>query len=970
MKTRSQVKASYASSNTSMFLSATLLNSSSSSSSSSVLDPVLPAVDRAIVVLDPASTLLLNPRHTHLLFQRGALAVWQLPSSSSSSVIPPYCPQATKFVFVLSTFVFPALPAVQRLLQAYLDHRQGPRARINECVLFTGVSEEAHHALAVSFGLDGVRRYVMGVNDRNQDGQSELQAALDPMRTRAGVSGSLGSLVGRDEAGEEGAEGRGRMADKEEEEEERVYAQVQTALREWLLDIQKEEKALASGIIVDVFYSGASSYVHRLPANNAIVMPCGGTLLYPHCSWVFPLLHSDIKDLNYLMGAENGNPQWTDLELETVALNQLPRGFQMEMKCLADAVLGSLAAGGMDACEFFSLGQSSSMLCKEMIRVRNAQRQEGRAREQGCANHTKASVVVIDRTMDLVGVTGHGDNLADRLFGKLPRPVVAAASGDAPGKNLLVADTALVNMCGFGKEDPTYGIMEKEKRNLYCKTALSYGITTSSLLEARQKHGLDLLGLDFAEDDSGKRKSAQDLTFTTSRRVDPMTLFAEDYAGNLIDSMDEESCTLFNNLIMLRFKQALMSVRKSLMQCIANSELDLDGIGGKSGKITPEQLQRFLDVFIIEEDNCDPKDVSAEEKQRRDKEGEMKTRGYELNSSVLEVCIGVLQALTTLRDEAPSSEGEGISLEACEDNLWDQLLSAEKVLMLTAIDTEERASLVPKLINLVQESLAKVYGDMQTKEQQSKSGKTGKKEGQGSEGFALDDLLIMFIHCFSILGSDVETVSDESFNRLMAAMGELAAAIQVQLEYKQGMSLGKEVDPKDPTQEQMYNVMGRARVLLGRLNSVAYAREGLTAFSQLHNKSGYKPIVQSVLEAILKPSHDRNEVPDINHETFGMRGILNAGFSSVFGLGSTKQPKVTENEVLYIFVLGGISCSEIKLLQESTAKYLKKVDALGECDNKIRHVLIGSNSIASPSTIAENVLLQRNWDITPATILL
>eukprot|EP01114_Cavostelium_apophysatum_P002318 TRINITY_DN12055_c0_g1_i1.p1 TRINITY_DN12055_c0_g1~~TRINITY_DN12055_c0_g1_i1.p1 ORF type:complete len:149 (-),score=43.58 TRINITY_DN12055_c0_g1_i1:2-391(-) len=123
-------------------------------------------------------------------------------------------------------------------------------------------------------------------------------------------------------------------------------------------------------------------------------------------------------------------------------------------------------------------------------------------------------------------------------------------------------------------------------------------------------------------------------------------------------------------------------------------------------------------------------------------------------------------------------------------------------------------------------------------------------------------------------------------------------------------------------------------------------------FKQVMNQNkaggfGYVPLVQQIAQQILDDKrnadmHDIEYIPAASQLNVG--NLLMSSFSRI---GLKAKPKPTDNSVVVIFALGGITCAEIRELRENFAK--QKVQ-----------LIIGSNAIATPSYVFENLFGTKN----------
>uniref|UniRef100_A0A3B4BUY4 Sec1 family domain containing 2 n=1 Tax=Pygocentrus nattereri TaxID=42514 RepID=A0A3B4BUY4_PYGNA len=131
-------------------------------------------------------------------------------------------------------------------------------------------------------------------------------------------------------------------------------------------------------------------------------------LLAPAFADLFPLLESDLQSVN-----EKRPEKRRFLSVADVDAAALPVELQVKMKAFASALDALLEFSSVRE-ESFAVGPLSRLLAAEL-----ASHPQAKNRRKTAQN--KASVVFIDRTLDLTGAVGHhGDNLVEKILSVLP----------------------------------------------------------------------------------------------------------------------------------------------------------------------------------------------------------------------------------------------------------------------------------------------------------------------------------------------------------------------------------------------------------------------------------------------------------------------------------------------------------------------------------------------------------------------
>ncbi|NXA14101.1 SCFD2 protein, partial [Sapayoa aenigma] len=110
------------------------------------------------------------------------------------------------------------------------------------------------------------------------------------------------------------------------------------------------------------------------------------------------------------------------------------------------------------------------------------------------------------------------------------------------------------------------------------------------------------------------------------------------------------------------------------------------------------------------------------------------------------------------------------------------------------------------------------------------------------------------------------------------------------------------------------------------LRDIARARMHMKQFNSIHNPgsnthqasgsfpASYKPLLKQVVEEICNP--DRLDPVDIEHMSSGLTDLLKTGFSMFM---KVNRPHPGDNPLLIIFMVGGVSVSEVKMVKDLVA---------------------------------------------------
>ncbi|CAL8394241.1 unnamed protein product [Boreogadus saida] len=127
-------------------------------------------------------------------------------------------------------------------------------------------------------------------------------------------------------------------------------------------------------------------------------------LLAPAFAHLFPLLPPDLELINAKRPEKKRFGNISDVDMSS-----LPTNLQIEIKSLASA-LNSLFETTCTREESFAVGPMSRLIAAELTNHSQAKNRRKTA-------PNKASIIFVDRTMDLTGAVGHhGDNLVEKIL--------------------------------------------------------------------------------------------------------------------------------------------------------------------------------------------------------------------------------------------------------------------------------------------------------------------------------------------------------------------------------------------------------------------------------------------------------------------------------------------------------------------------------------------------------------------------
>lgn len=137
--------------------------------------------------------------------------------------------------------------------------------------------------------------------------------------------------------------------------------------------------------------------------------------LMPSCSRLSPLIHSDLHQLELQYNNRTGKTDQRDFEsLKDVDTNCLPKELQLLYKSFVSSVDSLLSDLGVRE-DIYHIGYTSRLLATELDTLPHA-------RNRRKASQNRASVVFIDRTLDMASAASYNsETLLDKIQQALPR---------------------------------------------------------------------------------------------------------------------------------------------------------------------------------------------------------------------------------------------------------------------------------------------------------------------------------------------------------------------------------------------------------------------------------------------------------------------------------------------------------------------------------------------------------------------
>lgn len=531
-----------------------------------------------------------------------------------------------------------------------------------------------------------------------------------------------------------------------------------------------------------------------------------------------------------------------------------------------------------------------------------------------------AGLLLIDRTLDLITPSSHGDSLLDRIFAFSSRrsndyetktPKASPKTVTRPVLDIRVPYTR-----GDLQEVWMPGLQNKE---LYC-------LLSKFELEERQK---DLDGFKSTNGTIGMLRSL---------------------GISLFDSIKHEENGFLDSLLEKRVSDSLLAVEKRLQEAIAHENMD----PSRGGALTAPKIHSLCN---------------------------------ELSQNLLSAAQHV--------DLIQISKAVEMAIDPTNSSKWDGLLNVEKVLQMSVGDSSQ--SVASQLCDIVCQSMDKTdsrneglpqrhtrklftlrdaltlaivgyalagysFGSsvfegpfLRDEEEQLKQAVVdaileGSEEDLGFLQGLEDSLAFHKQHNSSevsaVLSHEAEAVSENNEEEVELDFGNEGWEAWDDEEEDMNTGKGKAHEGDYKRIQLQLQVRDRVEAVFGRLHKVSESRRFLQAkaktsvFNDYDGFGGATSTRKSLVFKVLMSLFAKSDIPGMEHHASFVGRILKSGLGR-FGLRQVK-PKLSDNKIIMVFVIGGINGVEVCEAKEAQAIY-KMED---EVD-----VLLGGTSFLTPDDV-------------------
>lgn len=335
--------------------------------------------------------------------------------------------------------------------------------------------------------------------------------------------------------------------------------------------------------------------------------------------------------------------------------------------------------------------------------------------------------------------------------------------------------------------------------------------------------------------------------------------------GCLAQTRSPAAQSLWEAMLTSKHKEGVMEVRRQLVEAASKEKLP---IKMSMGRVTPEQLCSYVQLF------------------------QSKWEALESHCGVLQLGLGTAQ---TLRH--PSLPR------------WDSCLGFER-LLLQALGDSDFPAVLRQLLPLM-----KPRGD----EDSSAAGSQSRKDECGP-----DELILLLIYLYSLANEAQPADQDTEEEELEKLERELIGALSLVITRETELStliqkLTGCANPEELTIERAHSVVEH---MFETLRGLSHTRDHLKQLRSVYTASDgvhqatYRPFLRQILEEVFHPG--RLECPDIEHMSGGLTDLLKTGFSMFM---KVSRPHPADNPLLFLFLVGGVTPSELRLIRDIVATH-------------------------------------------------
>ncbi|XP_034085809.1 sec1 family domain-containing protein 2 [Gymnodraco acuticeps] len=336
--------------------------------------------------------------------------------------------------------------------------------------------------------------------------------------------------------------------------------------------------------------------------------------------------------------------------------------------------------------------------------------------------------------------------------------------------------------------------------------------------------------------------------------------------GCLAQTQSPAAQTLWEAMLTNKHKEGVMEVRRQLVETASKEKLP---IKMSMGRVTPEQLCSYMQLF--------------------------KSSWGALESHCGVLQLGLATAQTLRHPNLPR---------------WDACLAFER-LLLQALGDSDFPAVLRQLLPLM-----KPRGG-------EDSTTSGSRSGEDESG--PDEMILLLVYLYSLADeaqpADQDTEEEEEVEKLERELiGVLTLVLTREIELSPLVQkLTGCANPEELTTERAHSAVEK---MFDTLRGLSHARDHLKQLRSVYTASDgvhqatYRPFLRQILEEVFRP--DRPECPDIDYMSGGLTDLLKTGFSMFM---KVSRPHPGDNPLLFLFLVGGVTPAELRLIKESVSTH-------------------------------------------------
>ncbi|KAL3047409.1 hypothetical protein OYC64_021595 [Pagothenia borchgrevinki] len=335
--------------------------------------------------------------------------------------------------------------------------------------------------------------------------------------------------------------------------------------------------------------------------------------------------------------------------------------------------------------------------------------------------------------------------------------------------------------------------------------------------------------------------------------------------GCLAQTQSPAAQTLWEAMLTNKHKEGVMEVRRQLVETASKEKLP---IKMSMGRVTPEQLCSYMQLF--------------------------KSSWGALESHCGVLQLGLATSQTLSHPSLPR---------------WDACLAFER-LLLQALGDSDFPAVLRQLLPLM-----KPRGG-------EDSTTSGSRSGEDESG--PDEMILLLVYLYSLADeaqpADQDTEEEEVEKLERELIGVLTLVLTREIELSPLVQkLTGCANPEELTTERAHSAVEK---MFDTLRGLSHARDHLKQLRSVYTASDgvhqatYRPFLRQILEEVFRP--DRPECPDIDYMSGGLTDLLKTGFSMFM---KVSRPHPGDNPLLFLFLVGGVTPAELRLIKESVSTH-------------------------------------------------